>query len=410
VGTDQLNIPISSHSTHKWTLREIYDMDRKGALKFNTEYQRSKVWNKQKKQLLIDSILRNYDIASVFLRQRSDSSYYECLDGQQRLKAIVEFVNDGFDLSPSITEELDGSPTKFSQLPDNYRAYIKEFKINSVIVTDVDEETTSDIFLRLQEGMPLNSAEKLNAIRGKMRKKVIDISQHPFLAKVGLPNTRFAHRYLAAQMLALSISSKILSVNFDVLKKYYRTYKSQVPEAALNRVSSALTFLDRSLGDKAFSIRHKADILSLYLLANALKSGYAISGLDEKLAEFVFDFISNVQNSNRLQNNENNKPYKTYANLRSDSAPHIRERRNIILSKFLQFESSILPRDQARDYNYPERLAIFQQSKGMCIKCHQLTPFNKGKAEHIKRPESGGSTTINNGRWICEQCHKTARK
>jgi hypothetical protein len=258
--------------------------------------------------------------------------------------------------------------------------------------------------------MPLNSAEKLNAIRGKMRKKVIDISQHPFLAKVGLPNTRFAHRYLAAQMLALSISSKILSVNFDVLKKYYRTYKSQVPEAALNRVSSALTFLDRSLGDKASSIRHKADILSLYLLANALKSGYAISGLDEKLAEFVFDFISNVQNSNRLQNNENNKPYKTYANLRSDSAPHIRERRNIILSKFLQFESSILPRDQARDYNYPERLAIFQQSKGMCIKCHQLTPFNKGKAEHIKRPESGGSTTINNGRWICEQCHKTARK
>jgi hypothetical protein len=410
VGTDQLNIPVSSHSTHKWTLREIYDMDSKGALKFNTEYQRSKVWNKQKKQLLIDSILRNYDIASVFLRQRSDSSYYECLDGQQRLKAIIEFVNDGFDLSPSITEELDGSPTKFSQLPDNYRAYIKEFKINSVIVTDVDEETTSDIFLRLQEGMPLNSAEKLNAIRGKMRKKVIDTSQHPFLSKVGLPNTRFAHRYLAAQMLALSISSKILSVNFDVLKKYYRTYKSQVPEAALNRVSSALTFLDRSLGDKAFSIRHKADILSLYLLANALKSGYAISGLDEKLAEFVFDFISNVQNSNRLQNNENNKPYKTYANLRSDSAPHIRERRNIILSKFLQFEPSILPRDQARDYNYPERLAIFQQSKGMCIKCHQLTPFNKGKAEHIKRPESGGSTTINNGRWICEQCHKTARK
>jgi hypothetical protein len=96
--------------------------------------------------------------------------------------------------------------------------------------------------------------------------------------------------------------------------------------------------------------------------------------------------------------------------LRSDSAPHIRERRNIILSKFLQFESSILPRDQVRDYSYPERLAIFQQSKGMCIKCHQLTPFNKGKAEHIKRPEFGGSTTINNGRWICEQCHKTARK
>ena len=183
MSADQLNIPISSHSTRKWTLREICDMDNGGVLKFNTEYQRSKVWNKQKKQLLIDSILRNYDIASIFLRQKSNSSYYECLDGQQRLKAIIEFVKDGFGLSPNITDELDGNTAKFSQLPENYRSYFKEFKINSVIVTDVDEETTSDIFLRLQEGMPLNSAEKLNAIRGKMRKKTIEISRASFFFK-----------------------------------------------------------------------------------------------------------------------------------------------------------------------------------------------------------------------------------
>ena len=410
MGTDRLNIPITSHTTRKFTLREVLDMDNNGALKFNTEYQRSKVWNKQKKHLLIDSILRNYDIASVFLRQKSDNSYYECLDGQQRLKAIIGFLNDDFGLSPNITEELDGNPTKFSQLPDNYQAYIKEFKINAVIVTDIDEETTSDIFLRLQEGMPLNSAEKLNAIRGKMRKKVIEISQHPFFSRIGLPNSRFAHRYLSAQILALSISSKVLSVNYNVLKKYYRTYKSQVQEAALNRVSSVLTFLDRSLGDKASEIRHKADILSLYLLATSLRSGYSLTGLDEKLAEFVFEFIYNVQNSDRLQNNVNNKPYKVYASLRSDSAPHIKERRHIILSKFLQFVPSTLPRDPARDYNYHERLAIFQQSKGICVRCHALTSFNKGIAEHIKKPKDGGSTTIDNGRWICEHCQITIHR
>jgi hypothetical protein len=159
-------------------------------------------------------------------------------------------------------------------------------------------------------------------------------------------------------MLALSISGKVLSVNYNVLKKYYMMHKSQVPEAALNRVSSALSFLDRSLGDKAFEIRHKSDILSLYLLVTSLRSGYSVTGLDEKLAEFVFDFIYNVKNSDTLQNNVNNKPYKVYASLRSDSAPHIKERRHIILSKFLQFVPSILPRDPARDYNYPERLAI----------------------------------------------------
>jgi Protein of unknown function DUF262 len=410
VGTDRFNIPITSHTTRKFTLRDVLDMNSEAALKFNTEYQRSKVWNKQKKQLLIDSILRNYDIASVFLRQKSNNTHYECLDGQQRLKAIIEFLNDGFALSPSITEELGGNPAKFSQLPDNYRAYIKEYKINSVIVADIDEETTSDIFLRLQEGMPLNSAEKLNAIRGKMRKKAIEISQHPFFSKIGLSNSRFAHRYLAAQMLALSISGKVLSVNYNLLKKYYMMHKSQVPEAALNRVSSALSFLDRSLGDKASEIRHKSDILSLYLLVTSLRSGYSVTGLDEKLAEFVFDFIYNVQNSNRLQNNVNNKPYKVYASLRSDSAPHIKDRRNIILSKFLQFLPSTLPRDPTRGYNYAERLAIFQESKGMCVKCHALTPFNRGVAEHIQKSEDRGSTTVDNGRWICEQCQITIRR
>ena len=113
----------------------------------------------------------------------------------------------------------------------------------------------------------------------------------------------------------------------------------------MNRVISALNFLDRSLGEKASSIRHKADILSLYLLASSLRSGYSLSGIDEKLAGFVFDFISNIQESDRLQNNENNKPYKMYANLRSDSAPHIRERRNIILSKFLPPANSLQHRD-----------------------------------------------------------------
>jgi hypothetical protein len=164
------------------------------------------------------------------------------------------------------------------------------------------------------------------------------------------------------------------------------------------------------LGNKASEIRHKRDILSLYLLVTSLRSGYSVTGLDEKLAEFVFDFVYNVQDSDRLQNNANNKPYKVCTDLRSDSAPHIKERHNIILSKFLQFVPSTLPRDPARGYNYPERLAIFQESKGMCVKCHALTPFDKGVAEHIQKPEDMGSTTVDNGRWICEQCQITIRR
>lgn len=83
-------------------------------------------------------------------------------------------------------------------------------------------------------------------------------------------------------MLSLSISRTVVSVNFDILKRYYRMYKTQVPEAALNRVSSSLSFLDRSLGERASEIKHKADILSLYLLANSVRTGYLIAGMEQK--------------------------------------------------------------------------------------------------------------------------------
>ena len=79
---------------------------------FNTEYQRSYIWKTPKKQLLIDSIMREYDINKIFLRQLKDGAY-ECLDGQQRLRSIFDFMDmDGAHRFPlgecSRDQGLDG--------------------------------------------------------------------------------------------------------------------------------------------------------------------------------------------------------------------------------------------------------------------------------------------------------------
>src|SRR5690606_25853592 len=77
------------------------------------------------------------------------------------------------------------------------------FDINVAIVENADDETTSDIFLRLQGGMPLNTAEKLNAMRGKMRNTCLELSNHPFIKSTRINDHRFAHRLLAAQIFSL---------------------------------------------------------------------------------------------------------------------------------------------------------------------------------------------------------------
>ena len=58
----------------------------------NPEYQRGKVWSKDKQQLLMDTILKDMHIPPIYFRAL-DNGFYECVDGQQRLNAIFDFFN-----------------------------------------------------------------------------------------------------------------------------------------------------------------------------------------------------------------------------------------------------------------------------------------------------------------------------
>src|SRR3989442_6931396 len=149
-----------------FSVHQLADLHQKNQITFNTEYQRSEVWKTKKKQLLLDSILRGYDINKIFLRQRLQGDF-ECLDGQQRLRAIFEFLDNQYHLNDDYTPEV-GSKL-FNELSQDVQWAIRGYVLKSTLVHNTDDETTSDIFLRLQEGMPLNSAEKLNAMRGHFR-------------------------------------------------------------------------------------------------------------------------------------------------------------------------------------------------------------------------------------------------
>jgi len=84
------------------------------------DYQRPAVWSKSQKRLLIDTILRKYDIPKMYWRKiKKNPDTYEVVDGQQRLNAIWEFMDDGYNLGkdadPVDTFELKNQ--KYSTLP-----------------------------------------------------------------------------------------------------------------------------------------------------------------------------------------------------------------------------------------------------------------------------------------------------
>src|SRR2546428_13721552 len=60
------------------------------------EYQRQpNLWSTEKNSLLIDSILQDIDIPKLYFNHTGDGGY-EVVDGQQRLWALWEFLDDAY--------------------------------------------------------------------------------------------------------------------------------------------------------------------------------------------------------------------------------------------------------------------------------------------------------------------------
>lgn len=375
---------------------------------FNTEFQRGEVWDITRKQKLIDSMLRGYNINTIFFRQISDGRY-ECLDGQQRLKTILqEFLKDKYPINPKITPEFKDKKY-FSELHEYLKNKILTYPIYAVILYTVDDEETCKVFLRLQEGLPLNAAEKLNAMIGFLRNEIVDLTTHPFFSHLGINNYRFAHRYMIAQIYVLTLKDQITDVKYPQLQELYTAYQhAYPPESNKKRIIRVLNFLDSEFGEDAKLIRRSADFISFYLLAKHILDNYATNDVTINLKEFSREFIAKFTQVESSEG-EGNAPYydyKTYRKTSADSRISIQKRTDILISKFLEYNQSLTPKDPKRDFNEWERIAIYHKGSGVCQICKKVTPFDKGDADHIIPHSKGGATTIENGQWLCKLCNQ----
>ena len=167
-------------SSKSWTIYTI--QQRESRINPRPQYQRAAVWNLTKKQKLIDSILRGYDIPKIYLRESPDDVYeHEVVDGQQRLRAIWEFANNDFPLSDDssdLPQWGDLSDRRHDELESDVQDAFGLFDLSIVVIEDSSELEIRDLFLRLQEGVSLNPAEKRNAMVGTMRDFVSELADH----------------------------------------------------------------------------------------------------------------------------------------------------------------------------------------------------------------------------------------
>src|ERR1700730_13721185 len=159
------------------------------------DYQRPPAWSRKQKQLLLDTVLREYDIPKLYWRavQRTDGVEYEVVDGQQRIRTFWEFRRNDFPLAKDM-DDVRGhkiAGMRYNDLPLDVRTIFDAYPVDVVIVEDAtqteQEDEVRDMFLRLQNGTILKAQEKRNAMTGSMRDFVKSIGPIHFSTSVGSP-------------------------------------------------------------------------------------------------------------------------------------------------------------------------------------------------------------------------------
>ncbi|MBZ9880887.1 DUF262 domain-containing protein [Mesorhizobium sp. CA10] len=206
-------------------------------INLSPEYQRmGGVWTVDKRRLLIDSILNDYDLPKIYFHELSNESYakdgirFAVIDGRQRLEAIWGFMDGTFRLATDFEYQRDLTVNlaglSYEDIAKQYPKIRVKFDsfvlpVVTVRIDGDDLDLIEDMFSRLNEAVPLNAAEKRNAIGGDLVKAIADISQHVFFSnRVKFRNNRYQHREVAARFLLIEDSLHEAGQIVDTKKVY----------------------------------------------------------------------------------------------------------------------------------------------------------------------------------------------
>jgi hypothetical protein len=135
-------------------------------LDITPKFQRRAVWRTPAKSYFIDTMLRGMPTPSLYLRMIQNESatdvVREVVDGQQRVRTVLEYVNGDFKLK----ENLKNAPWRgklFSQLTKKEQDRLMAFNFSTETFSGISDKQVREVFCRLNmNSIGLNSQELRN--------------------------------------------------------------------------------------------------------------------------------------------------------------------------------------------------------------------------------------------------------
>lgn len=334
---------------NKRMVKSIYDDVANGNLVVDTTYQRRRVWLEQDKVRLIETILMGFIIPEVFFWPASvdpetGESVTHIVDGQQRIDAIVDFIDGKYKLisryflDEKMREQYGN--LAFSELPSEAKKAIWTYKLS---VVDIDKSWSKEqimtMFYRLNlTDYNLNEQEKRNSKVSVFGDKAEALARMDFWSKMRVFSAADARRMkdteYCCSIYILAQEGIIDQTNSKRINQYYDDYAEEFDkdESLTNRIIVAMEIIDR-LTDKAMLpfISKKAQMYTMFCIAfrlvddgigysenvytklrlfieayNLFRNGYELTFKDGKMSslyEFIKKYkLASSEGINKYQN------------------------------------------------------------------------------------------------------------
>lgn len=181
-------------SSISWSAKQLKNMIANGKIDFDHIIQRSYVWERKRKSVLIESMILGYPIPPVFAKRVDDGTgkrggnIYSIMDGKQRLSTVAQYLNDEFALTelPPVTYmdeglntecETDISGMKYSELPEAIQDQLSSTIFSVTYFDNLTKDEERELFKRLNAGKPLSTKSRLLASCSDIE-GLLDVGSH----------------------------------------------------------------------------------------------------------------------------------------------------------------------------------------------------------------------------------------
>jgi hypothetical protein len=241
---------MKNFDTRAYSIADFFEWHKNELLELSPDFQRRAVWSEKAKSYLIDSIVRGRPIPKILISQRLDGTRTTrvVVDGQQRLRAVLEFMNGDFTISKAHNKELAGK--RYTTMSQEHQKYFLQYELGVDVLFNMAYQDLLDIFARINSyTVTLNKQERLNAqYLGYFKQAAYELGfkyVDYFLRATVLTKakvTRMAEAELAGDMLVALVGG--VQTN-KLIERFYKKYEDkQGPlEKAKQRFDTTMSYI-----------------------------------------------------------------------------------------------------------------------------------------------------------------------